>query len=232
MDSAKTDADLDADNQKTATIGHTNRLPTITNKFIFVLGGPGAGKGTLCTEAADKATIFHVCVGDLLRVYQKRKLLIDSEAADELKSTMASGKLMPFDTVLKVIREGIRDLDEAYPYEKTIILDGFPRNHEQTGMVLEIAKKAHIWVYNFVCDRATLLKRVLKRGLTSGRVDDNPETFNKRMDSHEQEIAAILEKFSQLVLPERIVNFDTSDLDDLSFVDVVRAIAVQPLHVE
>lgn len=70
--------------------GSADRLPPGT-KIIFVLGGPGSGKGTQCDRIVAKYKLKHLSAGDLLREEVKS----GSSTGQELESVMKEGKLVP-----------------------------------------------------------------------------------------------------------------------------------------
>ena len=73
-----------------AASGTSEKLPAGT-KIIFVLGGPGSGKGTQCDRIVAKYKLTHLSAGDLLREEVKS----GSETGKQLESTMKEGKLVP-----------------------------------------------------------------------------------------------------------------------------------------
>lgn len=77
------------------TTGSGDRLPPGT-KIIFVLGGPGSGKGTQCDRIVAKYKLKHLSAGDLLREEVKS----GSATGQELESVMKEGKLVPSEVSL------------------------------------------------------------------------------------------------------------------------------------
>ncbi|KAG5840881.1 adenylate kinase 5, like [Anguilla anguilla] len=144
------------------------------SKIIFVVGGPGAGKGTQCRKIVAKYGYTHLSTGDLLRAEVKS----GSEKGKELSAIMAKGELVPLETVLEMLRLA---MIEKAAVSKGFLIDGYPRNITQgTEFVNEVAKPTILLYIDVKSD--TMIKRLLNRGKTSGRVDDNLETIKNRVD--------------------------------------------------
>ncbi|KAB0406877.1 hypothetical protein E2I00_002006, partial [Balaenoptera physalus] len=122
-------------------------------KIIFVVGGPGSGKGTQCEKIVQKYGYTHLSTGDLLRAE---------------------------DTVLDMLRDAmVAKVDTS----KGFLIDGYPREVRQ-GEEFE-RRIGHPTLLLYVdAGPETMTKRLLKRGETSGRVDDNEETIKKRLETY------------------------------------------------
>merc|ERR1712013_486666 len=147
-------------------------------EIIFILGGPGSGKGTQCKNIIEKYGFEQISTGDLCRAAMKDTA---SKYAEEIREIMENGKLIPTELLLKLLK------DEMVARKGCrYLLDGFPRSLEQ-AIMFEKEVSACLCALNFVCDDATLRARCLKRAETSGRVDDNEETITKRLDTFHEE---------------------------------------------
>jgi adenylate kinase family enzyme len=89
---------------------------------IFVLGGPGSGKGTHCKMLKEHYDLTHYSVGDILR----ENLKSGTSEAKEISRLMKEGQMVPSDFVVKGIKNRILRGDHS----KLILLDGFPRNQD------------------------------------------------------------------------------------------------------
>jgi adenylate kinase len=125
---------------------------------IILLGGPGAGKGTLADFLKKQTTYIHVSTGDMLRAAIQAGLPVGLEA----KAFMEAGQLVPDSVILRIIEERIsRD-----PAENRFMFDGFPRTIEQAeGLDLLFKKQGGTvkHVFNLVVEREILLKRLTSR---------------------------------------------------------------------
>ncbi|KXS20893.1 adenylate kinase, partial [Gonapodya prolifera JEL478] len=155
-----------------------------SRRIIFVLGGPGAGKaslnssmgsGTQCKNLVrDFPSIVHLSAGDLLRTESADPDSLDGMLIDAYIKT---GQIVPSEITIALLKRAIEVNEEAG--KSTFLVDGFPRSLEQAERFEdEVGEPAG--VLYFECSEEELLKRLAKRGETSGRIDDNPESIRKR----------------------------------------------------
>ncbi|KAG8554586.1 hypothetical protein GDO81_003838 [Engystomops pustulosus] len=146
------------------------------SKIIFVVGGPGSGKGTQCERIVQKYGYTHLSTGDLLRA----EVSSGTERGKTLSAIMERGELVPLDTVLDMLRDAmVAKADTSKGY----LIDGYPREVKQ-GEEFEkkIAPPSLLLYIDAGSD--TMVKRLLKRGETSGRADDNEATIKKRLETY------------------------------------------------
>lgn len=90
-----------------------NRIPTFSPdsvSVIFVLGGPGSGKGTQCAKLVSDYGFTHLSAGDLLRAEQDRP---DSEFGNLIKEYIKEGTIVPMEITVKLLENAMRAvLDE------------------------------------------------------------------------------------------------------------------------
>jgi adenylate kinase family enzyme len=142
------------------------------NNIVFVLGGPGCGKGTQCEKLAREFKYAHISCGDLLRA----EVATGSDRAKELDALMKEGKMVPLHVTLDLIREAMILVPRT---SNGIFLDGFPRTMEQ-AVAFEATVAPCKFALFFDCPEEEMKKRLMKRGETSGRADDNMATIAKR----------------------------------------------------
>merc|ERR1711887_149600 len=162
--------------------------------IVWVLGGPGCGKGTQCDKIVAKYGFTHLSSGDLLR----EEMNSGSDRGKQLTAIMEKGDLVPLAVVLDLLAEAMLNKLSG---SKGYLIDGYPREVAQGEQFeAEIAPCAHILYFEVSDD--TMTKRLLKRGETSGRADDNVETIKKRLDTFhkhsEPVIAAYATKCSKI----------------------------------
>ena len=178
--------------------------PSKINKpiVLFILGGPGSGKGTLCDQLVAKLHLNHYSTGDLLRKEQEENP--ESELSKTIKACMVEGKLVSSEVLLEIIKKNILELKAKSDPTKPppiILLDGFPRSQEnidawekfKMGEVVE----ARFCLY-LECGFETMEKRIMGRAQTSGRADDKPETIKKRFETFENQTKPILDYFIKI----------------------------------
>jgi len=177
--------------------------------IVFVLGGPGSGKGTQCEKIVEKYGFCHMSTGDLLREEVKK----ESDRAHQLKDIMAKGQLVSQDTILELLRDCIASNKDA----KGFLIDGFPRDVPQGGKFeAEIAKCK--FILYFECTNDCMTERLLGRALTSGRVDDNIETIKLRLKTFEDQTIPVVSKWA-----DRVKKVDAMRGKDEIFADVCKA---------
>lgn len=161
-------------------------------EVIFMLGGPGSGKGTMCAKIAEEFGYVHLSTGDLLR----EELKTDSADATEAKKFIENGELVP--TII-VIRLMLNAFNKPEHINKKFLLDGFPRSQDNLDKWNEecAATCTVNFAMFFECPLDELEKRLLKRGETSGRADDNLETIKKRFDTFQTESVPVVKSMEQ-----------------------------------
>lgn len=142
---------------------------------VFVLGGPGAGKGTQCTNLVRDYGFKHLSAGDLLREEQDRP---GSEFGDMIKSYIKEGQIVPMEVTIQLLENAINATIEKLGTRKFLV-DGFPRKMDQALKFEEVVVPSKFTLF-FNCSEEVMRKRLLKRGETSGRADDNEESIKKR----------------------------------------------------
>lgn len=163
---------------------------TKTKKFkvVFVLGGPGSGKGTNCSKIVEHFGYTHLSAGDLLRAERTA----GGELADMINTYIKEGKIVPAEVTVRLLKNAMeRSGSDRF------LVDGFPRDLEN----LECWKKqmsdiAEVQFLLFLdCPTNVMEERLLERGKTSGRSDDNIESIRKRLFTYDQSTRPIIEYF-------------------------------------
>ncbi|KAK9361744.1 URA6 uridylate kinase-like protein [Lipomyces starkeyi] len=152
-------------------------LPTFAKdevKVIFVLGGPGVGKGTQCANLVRDYDFVHLSAGDLLRAEQARE---GSEFGELISTYIREGRIVPQEITIALLRNAMQE--EVKKGHTKFLIDGFPRKMDQAIKFEEDVAVSEFTLY-FDCSEEIMLQRLLKRGETSGRTDDNIESIKKR----------------------------------------------------
>lgn len=162
-----------------ASPSHPAHSPSLAKpRVIFVLGGPASGKGTQCLKLSEEFGMRHLSAGDLLREEQAS----GSEDGKLIDSIIKEGKIVPVQITLDLLKRAI--LDSKITSNRYLI-DGFPRNwdnlHGWEGSMTHVCVVETVMFID--CPEAELEKRLLSRGLTSGRSDDNIATAKKRFQT-------------------------------------------------
>ena len=139
-------------------------------KVYFVLGGPGAGKGTQCARLVEKYSFDHFSAGDLLR----KEVASGTEQGEMIGDMIKNGKIVPGHITIALLKQAI-DGSSA----PGVLIDGFPRQLDQAG-AFEKQVSDFEFVLFFDCPEEEMERRLLERGKTSGRSDDNLNSIRKR----------------------------------------------------
>lgn len=183
---------------------HDPRQPCPKPNVVFVLGGPGAGKGTMCELAESQLGWTHLSSGDLLRTEQDA----DGPGAALIKEFITAGKLVPNEIIVTLLKNKMEHVTRTTG-KRNFLLDGFPRSlgnleawREVFGRDEELPKMLY-----FECPYPVLEKRILDRAKWTGRSDDNVESVKLRFDTFKAETLPTVEFFKSR---GRCVEVDTS----------------------
>lgn len=157
---------------------------------LLLIGAPGAGKGTQADRIAAHFGVAHISSGDLLRQHVADGTAIGRSAQEY----MDRGELVPNALVLDMLRKPVVAAASSGGY----VLDGFPRTVEQAQSAYGVAKELGVAVQLAILldvKREELVQRLLARGKTSGRSDDNAETIERRQQVYEEQTEPLLEYY-------------------------------------
>jgi UMP-CMP kinase len=166
-----------------------------------VLGGPGAGKGTQCSNIASNFPLIHLSVGDLLRAERSNPA---SANYDRITKALGEGSLVPVSVSLDLVDATMN----TYPPGSVFLIDGFPRNVDnRDGWVSKMGAVEILGVVVFDCGVETLKERILRRGETSGRTDDNAKALIRRFESFHEDTVPVINEMAQ-EMKERVVRIN------------------------
>jgi len=193
------------------------KQPVLDNSkitVIFVLGGPGAGKGTQCEKLVQEFGFCHLSAGDLLRAEQNRD---GSEYGAMIRQYIKDGQIVPMEVTVKLLENAMKAaLDESRPGEGwtdgkgRFLIDGFPRKMDQALKFDEDVCLSSLVLF-YTTTEEIMLKRLLKRGETSGREDDNEESIKKRFRTYKETTMPVIEHYQTL---HKVAQVDSSSSVD------------------
>ncbi len=161
---------------------------------IVLFGPPGSGKGTQAQNLIEKFNLKQISTGDLFRYNIKN----NTELGQLAKSYIDKGELVPDQVTIDMLTDELKKPCEC----KGFIFDGFPRTATQTQALEDIVKEVlnddlDVCLSLIVEDKV-LIKRLLKRGETSGRTDDsNQEIISNRIKEYYAKTAEVAELYKQ-----------------------------------
>ena len=166
--------------------------PSGKPSVVFVLGGPGSGKGTQCERIVKNFGYEHLSTGDLLREECKK----GGDLATKLNEVMSQGKLVSSDLLVQLLNKAMKDRGWE---KKKFLIDGFPRNQENIDeWNKQIGEKANLkFVLMMDVSEEVMKERLLKRGKDSGRADDNEATIIKRFDTFKNESMPVIKVYEK-----------------------------------
>ncbi|HEU4555263.1 MAG TPA: adenylate kinase [Chitinophaga sp.] len=160
---------------------------------IILFGPPGSGKGTQSANLIKKYGLIHLSTGDLLRSEINAQTPLGMEA----KKVMDQGQLVPDEVVIGMISSKL----DANPEARGFIFDGFPRTTAQAealDKLLALKKTSISAVLSLEVPEDELIKRLLNRGLTSGRSDDaNEEIVKARIVEYHNKTAPVADHYAK-----------------------------------
>jgi len=180
------------------------RQPCPAPNIVFVLGGPGAGKGTMCELAEFQLGWVHLSTGELLR----EEIESGGPLAETIDALLADGQLAPDEIVVKLLQNAMEVVTRTTG-KNNFLLDGFPRslaNLDAWGDVFGREAELPKMLY-FECPYPVLEKRILGRAKYSGRKDDNIESIKLRFDTFKAKTLPTVELFRS---KDKCIDIDTS----------------------
>lgn len=160
---------------------------------IVLFGPPGSGKGTQAEKLVEKYDLLHISTGDLFR-YEMGN---DTPLGVKAKEYMSKGELVPDEVTIGMLKNKVMaNLDV-----KGYILDGFPRTIPQAealDVLMEDLGQSISGLIAMHVDEEELVARLLNRGKTSGRSDDNDESIiRNRIKVYENETAPVFNFYNK-----------------------------------
>lgn len=157
---------------------------------FFILGAPGSGKGTQCSNITEKCNFEHLSAGELLRT---EKNTPGSPLGSLIEEHMRNGTIVPAHITCSLLEKGMHSSRENF-----FLIDGFPRNKENVEeWENEMSGKVNVLgVLFFDCNEDECIKRCLLRGAAgSGRSDDNEDSLRKRFVTYKADTMPIINHF-------------------------------------
>ncbi len=154
---------------------------------LVLFGKPGAGKGTQAAFLKTTFNLVHISTGDLFRYNIKNETKLGKLA----QSYMDKGDLVPDQVTIDMLEAEVDQNPEAEGF----IFDGFPRTEAQAAALDTFLKSKNMQINATIALEAEddiLVQRLLERGQTSGRTDDQDESkIRNRFEEYNQKTAPL-----------------------------------------
>ncbi len=184
-------------------------------KNIIIFGAPGSGKGTQSDKIIAEFGVAHISTGDVLR----SEISAQTELGKTASKYIQDGKLVPDGLIIDMLAKKLDKLVKEITTSEGnvlpgVIFDGFPRTIAQAEaldkMLEERGEKVSV-VIGLEVDDEELIKRIVERGKTSGRADDNAETAKKRLQTYYAQTLPLKEFYENQGKYVKIVGVGTID---------------------
>lgn len=160
---------------------------------LILFGPPGSGKGTQSEKLIAKYNLKHVSTGDLLRSEISRQTPLGIEA----KKFMDKGNLVPDEVVIGMINDAL----DNHPDVEGFLFDGFPRTAIQADALDKLLSQKNTCIDVMIALHVSeheLINRLVKRGETSGRSDDdNEQVIKARIVEYQQKTTAVADHYKK-----------------------------------
>ncbi|MEL0245052.1 MAG: adenylate kinase [Flavobacteriaceae bacterium] len=159
---------------------------------IILFGKPGSGKGTQASLIKDKYSLIHISTGDVFR----KNMSNNTDLGLLAKGYMEKGELVPDKVTVDMLKDEINNFMPCNGF----IFDGFPRTtfqaKELDNLLLEKSLKIDLTIALDV-DNNSLIDRLLERGKSSGRADDQSvEKINMRLQEYDNKTKPLIEYYN------------------------------------
>lgn len=161
---------------------------------IIICGAPGCGKGTQSDLIVKRYNLTHLSTGDILRNEISKK----TELGIIANSYISNGNLVPDKMIIEIL---MHTMERESGKLNGILLDGFPRTVVQAEALEEILEKRNkktTVLIDLQVEKQELIHRLLKRGKTSGRSDDNLETIKKRLEVYKTQTTPVSDFYKKI----------------------------------
>ena len=154
---------------------------------IILFGPPGAGKGTQSEFLREKYHLAYISTGQILR----EEIAAETEIGLQVKDLISKGNLVSDEIVAQIIEKRLADTPNAAGF----LFDGYPRTVKQAEILDDMMQKFHIeltGVLSLEVPENLLIERMLERGKTSGRADDNIDSIKHRFVEYDAKTKPVL----------------------------------------
>ncbi|XP_044052053.1 adenylate kinase isoenzyme 5-like [Siniperca chuatsi] len=213
---ARSQLSIDSDSDMTESSGllqEVSILPPQRSRplIIFIIGGPGSGKGSQAARLARCFSLRVVSLDELLR----RQLLSHASPSKKWKvisQMMGHGELGPQEETISELRRQLIGQQEV----RGFIVDGFPLDVHQALSFQEQTGSPDL-VMLLLCSNETLCCRLQRRATRLGLLGDNSHVLRRRLETFQRDIVSISRYYRQLHL---LTQVDADRDEEVVFADL------------
>jgi UMP-CMP kinase len=207
--------------QPSPPLTSTNTTPIFDPEkvtVVYILGGPGSGKGTQSAHLVQDYGFTHLSAGDLLRAEQDRE---GSEYGQLIKDYLKDGEIVPMEVTVKLLENAMQaNLSDS---KGRFLIDGFPRKMDQAAFFESSVCHSKCTLF-LDCPEDVMKERLLNRGKTSGRSDDNAASIQKRFKTFVETSMPVVDYFET---EGRVVKVSAVGSEQEVYEHVVKGLAAQ-----
>jgi adenylate kinase len=174
---------------------------------LILFGPPGSGKGTQAAKLVEKYNLLHISTGDLFRSEIGNGTALGLEA----KSYMDKGELVPDAVTINMLKGKM----DQHPDVEGVIFDGFPRTIPQAEALDEMLKEkgtAVSMLLSLKVEDEEIIRRILERGKTSGRSDDqDANIIQNRINTYNEQTAAVATYYAEQAKAQEVEGMGSID---------------------
>ncbi|KAM5241306.1 LOW QUALITY PROTEIN: UMP-CMP kinase-like [Hipposideros larvatus] len=191
------------------------RYPLKKPLVVFVLGGPGASKGTQCTCIIDKYDYTHLSAGE----FRDEGKNPDSQYGELTEKYIKDGKIVPAETTIHLLKQEMDQTMAVSAQRNTFSIDGFPSNQDNRQCWNKTMDgKTEVPFILFECNNEICSEPCLERGKSSGRSDDNREGLKKIIQTNLSSTKPTIDLYEEM---GKVKKTDASKSDQI-FDEVVK----------
>lgn len=193
---------------------------------VFVLGGPGSGKGTQSANLVRDYGFSHLSAGDLLREEQDRE---GSQYGELIRHNIREGIIVPMEITVALLSNAMQDIldrGENKTANPRFLIDGFPRKLDQAQFFEETVCPSTGTLF-LSCPEDVMLERLLRRGETSGRDDDNIESIRKRFRVFEEQSMPVVSRYEK---EGKVMNIPAVGTQDEVYARIREQVEARGIH--
>jgi adenylate kinase len=184
---------------------------------IALFGPPGAGKGTQSEFLIKKYNLFYISTGDLLR----REIKEQTKLGKQAQNIIASGGLVSDEIIVQIIEKTITDNPDANGF----LFDGFPRTYIQAyileGLMIKLNTSLNCLI-SLEVDEEVSVARLLNRGKTSGRSDDNETVIRNRLREYNDKTLPVLQFYKDKGIYHGVKGDQSIDMVNQAIQKIIR----------